>query len=132
MFTHTLIQIWQSDNGASFQGTVAVQGGLEVNIDEAIPENSTDLAVAFVADVSQLKSLFLLSDKALTIKTNSDSAPDNTIVLAAGVPLIWNNQNGLALTDTVPAAITADITALYVTNTDAAALKIRALLDPTV
>lgn len=132
MLTHTLIHVWQSDNGASFAGTVTVQAGLEVNVDEAIPESASDLEVAFAADVSQLKSLFLLSDKALTLKTNSDSAPDNTIALAAGVPFVWNHQNGVALRDTEDAAISTDIAKLYATGTDAAALKIRALLDPTV
>ena len=130
-FTHTLIVAWQS-GGSTIDGRVSSVGGLEVNVDEAIPENATDLQVAFALDVSQLKSLFIMSDKAIVIKTNSSSAPDNTFEIAADTPWMWNSGSGQALTDTSGAAVSSDVTKIYVTVTDAAALKIRALVDPTV
>ena len=131
MFTHRVVKGFSSDSAAYFQYTVASTGGLEVNVDELIPALSTDLLVNFAADVSKVLSLFIVSDVACTIKTNSDIAADNTITLAAGIPFTWTSQDGLPLTDTAPAAISTDITKLYVTSTAAANLKIRCLIDPT-
>lgn len=130
--THKLTQTFISNDGGSFSGTIESTGGLEVNVDETIPALSTDLAVAFAADVSQLKSLFILASAAMTIETNSGSAADNTITLAANVPFAWTNQGGMDLRDTGETAITTDITSLFVTSSAGGTLKIRALIDPTV
>ena len=131
-FTHTINKVFNSDSGASFIGSVASTGGMEVNVDEAIPALSTDLLVAFAADVSQVKSLFILATGAMTIETNDGSSPGNTITLAANIPFVWTSQDGLDLRDTAEAAVTVDITSIYVTSTAGGSLKIRALIDPTV
>ncbi len=130
--THTITKTFISNDGVSFSASVASSGGLEVNVDETIAGSSTDLAVAFACDVSQLKSLFILATAAMTIETNSGSASDNTITLAANVPFSWTNQDGLDLRDTGETAITTDIASLFVTSSAGGSLKIRALVDPTV
>lgn len=132
MFTHTLNRSW-SRAGEAITKSFNVTGGAENNIDEAIPADTVDQLVAFTADVSQIKSLYIVSDKDILIQTNSGSAPANTFTLAAGRPFMWSTGDA-ALADTAGVAVTVDITALYVTNaheTIAAALQIRCLVDPT-
>ncbi len=108
---------------------VSKTAGAAQEVDEAIPPNSTDLQIAgLTVDVSALQSIYLLSDKALTLETNSSSAPTETLILAANVPLFW--------TDDMPTAMRpfqSDVTALFVTELAgvAAQLKIQTLQDPT-
>lgn len=101
----------------------------QTSVDVAIPIEA-DVLVNFALDVSQIKALFILSDQDLTIETNNagpDPAPDDTISLVAGVPLVWTHDSYYAN------LLTTDITALYVTNASAAAarLRIEALHDAT-
>jgi len=131
MFTHTLNRSW-SRGSESIGATVTAEAGSELNIDESIPGNTTDALVAFVLDVSQLKSLFMLSDVDVMVETNATTGV-NVFNLLAGVPYAWIVGDA-AVRDTEGTAFTTDVTALYVTNgeADAAALQIRCLIDPTV
>jgi hypothetical protein len=133
MFTHTFNRSW-SRAGESIVKSVDVLGGAENNIDESIPAATADQLVAFSLDVSQCKGLFLVCDKDLVVKTNSNSAPANVFTLAANVPYLWIHGDA-AIRDTDGTAVTVDITSLHVDNEDAdaaAALQIRCLVDPTV
>ena len=124
--THNITWSWQSGT-TSFEHTEAVSAGLERNLDESIPDSSTDLAVTFALDQSAMKSFYLVSDQVVTIKTNNSSTPDDTLVLVASTPVVWTANCQM----TNP--ITVDVAQLYVTNASgtAATLKIRALEDPT-
>jgi hypothetical protein len=110
--------------------TVSVESVHNVDISVA---NGTDQLVAFVCDVSQLKCLYIVADGALVIETNSSSAAANTITLAANVPFQWIFGDN-PLRDTANAALTTDITSLYVTNATGGAvhLQLFAGIDPTV
>lgn len=133
MLTHTFVRGW-NNGGSSISKTLGVTSGAELNVDESIPAATTDQLVAFAMDVSQLKGLFIVSDKDLLVQTNDGTTPINTITLAAGVPFVWVNGDA-PLRDTAGAVITTDITRLYATNADAtnaALLQVRALYDPTV
>lgn len=130
--THLMIHTWQGQNGNSIAKTITSSAGSETSIDEVIPASSTDLLLAFGADVSQIKSIYICAAAAMTLETNSSSAPANVITLAAGIPYQWTNQDGVALRDTAGTTITTDITALYVTSADGGLLQIRMLIDPTV
>ena len=122
--THTLTYQWASGAG-SITHAIAVSSGAENNLDEAIPENSTDLVVAFALDVSQLKALYMVADAAMTVKTNTGA--DQTFTLVANTPMAWNSGSPIVN------PITVDITTgLKVTNTTAGTLRIRALIDPTL
>ena len=117
--------------GTAVLQSVSKTGSGSTNIREEIADSETDLLVAFVADITQMKGLFILSDQALTIKTNSSGEPQETISLLAGVPLMWH--------DTLPNQADAnpfsdDITALYVTNAsgETANLTIAMLVDATI
>lgn len=124
--SHILTFGWtQGSNSLSKQKTVT--GGQELNISEAISANQTDLLIACVIDVSQLKSIYMLASQNMTIETNSATVPGTTIVLDANEPYVWHSDSPQAN----PFGST-DVTALYVTNTTAGDLDIRALIDPTV
>ncbi len=106
----------------------SITAGAEMNLDESFT-NATDALTAFVLDVSQLKMFAIWSTGGnMTVETNSSSSPINTFTLVDGVPQIWSISQTPALTN----PITADITAIYVTNTGTAVLSIRSLYDPTV
>ena len=118
--------------GLSLNYRVEAEAGQELNIDESIPVGNNQL-LAFVCDVSQLKSFFLVADGALTVETNSGGSPANTITLAANEPFSWVDGDP-TLRDTGGTAITTDITALYITNATSGPVKLKifALVDPTV
>lgn len=98
------------------------------NIDESIPNSTTNGLVAFALTVAKLKSLYMVSDAVITVKTNSSGSPQETIALAAGCPLVWNSSDGY-----FACPFSGDVTKLYVTNTSggAAQLQIRTIVDPT-
>ena len=101
--------------------------GGEANIDEAVTDGAEQL-VAYELDISQAKMFMMWSQGGnMTVKTNSDTVPDDTISLVDGETLTWTTDEPNL---TIP--LTADVTALYVTNTGTATLKIRCLYDPTV
>ena len=132
MLTHRITSGW-SRGSENIVRSFDLSAGAENNIDETIPAGANNLAVAFALDVSQLKALFMLSDKDVTVETNSGAAPINTFALKAGVPFVWNT-NDASLRDTAGTAVATDVTGLFLTNAGAsdALLQIRALLDPTI
>lgn len=125
--THNLTLSWQSGEGASISKKVSATGGQEINISESVPDSSTDLQITCNVDVSALKSLYIVSDKDMTLETNSGSTPTDTLSLKAGVPIVWESNMGT----TNP--LTADVTALFATTgaVGAAILDFKALQDPT-
>lgn len=131
MLTHTLVIGFRGGDAITKQPSV--EGGAEINLDELIPAATNDKATIFAMDVSQLKSLFMVSDRAVTIETNNSGAPINTFSLLPNVPFVWQ-VGGPALRDTAGTAVVTDITQLFITNPGAAdaLVQIRALFDPTV
>lgn len=123
-FTHTLAWSYAT-SGDAVNSQLAATAESETRMDVAVPASSTDLLVAYTLDFSQCKGFFLLADAAMTVETNSSSAPDQTFTLAANVPVAWVDGDG-----TCP--VTDDITAIYVTSAAGGTLKIRSLVDPTV
>lgn len=101
----------------------------EVNLDMQVANAVTDGLHALTLDVSQMKTMYLYSDRAVTLETNDGTTPGATVSLAAGIPRLWSSTSG----ETNPFGST-DVTALYVTNASGAAanIKIRIGIDPTV
>lgn len=127
-FTHTITRGLSRPGSEPSSQQAAVTGGLENNLSESIPDESADLAVGWNVDQSEIQSLYISSDQDVTIKTNSDSVPDDTFALKANQPIAW------AVDDVGACPITADVTAgLFVTNASGApaALEIYCLVDPT-
>lgn len=99
-----------------------------VSIEESIPDAAANEPIAFTLDVSQLKSIYIVSDQDVLLETNDGTTPDDSISLLAGVPYVWTDDSYHAC------LLTADVTGLFITNAsgNAAAITIEALYDPTV
>lgn len=112
--------------GGGLTYSKSYSGSAEVNISETIAVG-TDTAVNCAIDVSAVKSFYVVSDKAITLETNSASSPTNTLVLKAGVPYTYDTDSY----DTFK--LTGDVTVIYVTNASGgdAALELRCVQDST-
>lgn len=126
-FNH-LMTLQIEGGGTTIRKVVTLTGGSSVAISESIADGQTDKQVTFELDQSAMQSIYIVSDQAVTIETNSGSTPTDTLTLAANIPVIWFTGSGL--TNPITADITTDI---YVTNASgsAANLQIVALTDPT-
>lgn len=129
-FTHTNSFNWSGGGNNTVTKAVALSAGGEVNVDDTIATGQTNKAVAFALDISQLKSIYIVSDVAITLKTNDGSSPQESFTLTADYPLVWYLGCGLA----VSALFAGDVTGLFVTNASGSTcnLKVRALTDPTI
>src|SRR5437660_12486493 len=125
-FNHTVTVSYSTGVGSlGFAQTFSA--GAEVNIDEDIPANQTDLLVNFAATRANIQSFIIVADQAMTVKTNSSGSPGQTFTLVANAPQIWCSTLGVARNT----FFAADITKLYVTNVTAGTLKVRCCVDPT-
>jgi hypothetical protein len=80
-----------------------------------------DLPIAFTS--ANIKSMILLANKDLTIKVNSTSAPDVTLSLKAGIPLVWQADSGYFSN---PLASATTVSHFYLTS--AASVRFQALI----
>ena len=98
-----------------------------------VPVSTTDQEIVAGIDVSQITSLFILSDGAdLLLETNysPSGSRDDYIDLIDGVPYTWSADEP----NDVACLLTTDVTTIYATNSDAsnaATLKIEVLYDST-
>jgi hypothetical protein len=122
-------EVWVrlSGLGPDLSQALALSGPSAIMLDEAIADGSTDLQVACAFALTGLQAFLLVSDQALTVKTNNSGAPQETLAIAAGKPLIYLPGTG------APALFAGAVTALFVTNASGAtaALKVRVLHDST-
>lgn len=123
---HVLTLSW-ARSGEAIAANVTVEADGETNRNLTVPASTTDFRTNIAIDVSEVKSLYIHSDVSVTIETNSSSAPDDTLTVAAGKPLVWYTGCGLAN------PLTTDVTDFYITNATGgpAAVKIRVLIDET-
>lgn len=128
MATHTITKTLQTNVGIVIDDPVILTGDEEIEIDGTIADTISNQLERVAFQRSHCKSFWLRSDQPLTIKTNSSSAPADTFTLAAKTPIEW------ALGDSGAVPLTADITALYITNASGhvAAYRLRFLVDSTL
>jgi hypothetical protein len=125
--THRTSTTVRSNAGSVTAYTGTYTGTHEYNLEKTFAIG-TDVAQDMAADVSTIVSLAIMSTTALTIETNSSSAPDDTIVLVANKPVIWNTD--MLATLGVACPLTVDITTgLFITNAAAADLTIYILFS---
>ena len=130
-FTHTVEINYRGLGTSAVLSSYPVSAGLESNINESIPDAAADQQVDWAVDISQIKSFVLRANGgALSIKTNSTSVPQETIALADGKPVHWDENAH----HTIGSIFAGDITKLYVSNSsgNAVTLEILCLVDPTV
>ncbi len=126
MFSHQ-ITVHYNGGGAIVSQDVTLQADGEDNREISFADDAADQQVALALDVSAIKALLLLSDQDLTVETNDDAAPDDTLSLTGGVPLLWYEGCGY------DCPLSVDVTDLYLTAAGGAAgtLKVQALQDST-
>lgn len=127
-FTHTFAQNC-NDGAVNTAKSRTVTDALVVNFDHTIADSVTDDDVVVAVDVSQLKSLYVVSTQDVTMEWNDGSGTQGSIALKAGAPLIWISTDGYYGN---PLGAT-DVSTLYFTNASGASADItfRALVDPT-
>jgi len=108
MPSHVLDYQWSSGNNQT-SAQVSKSADAEINAEVAVAGASTDLQVVLPIVIASLVSLYMVCDRALTVQTNDGSSPDDTISLAAGVPLVWHSTCGL------DNPLGSDVTDLYLT-----------------
>lgn len=116
----TQISAPSGDTGVAVETTA--EGDL--NVTPEIPIGANTLVNVGIP-YANLKAIFLLATVAMTLKTNDSGDPDDTIELAANVPLAWITGG----TGSNP--FTVDVAAIYVTAAAAGTLKIIGGYDPT-
>ena len=101
-------------------------GNLGIDVSVAVPATTTNQLYTLAVDVSQIQSLFLYSDGVLTLKTNSTGSPDQTLVFAANMPLVWVTG--------MPSAnpLTTDVTKFYITNATAGTLNLYGFINQSL
>jgi hypothetical protein len=126
-FTHTVSRN-VSTLGTSVGGSETITAGAQLLLDEPIPNGSTNLSLVGTLDVSQIRSIFILSTQDVVLETNSGSSPANTINLVANKPYIWSTGDYSSL------LLTTDVTGFFVTNATAnvATFTLYALYDTTI
>ena len=123
-----VIESRMSSGGSAQAKTVTLTGTSEINIEETVAADSTDLQINGAIDYSAMTALYICAAGGdLTLETNSASEPDDTLSLTDGVPLIWYTGCGHAN------PFSADVTAFFATEGASVevTLVIRALVDAT-
>ena len=96
------------------EGTTSISSTVDhtcetvLKLQETIANGATDALQLIAIDVTQLKAFAMVSDQAMTVKTNNSGTPQETFTLVANKPVVW--QAGDA------AIFAGDVTAIYVTN----------------
>lgn len=75
---------------------------------ETVNDGASDLEFAVSVDITELLVFYMKATQAMTVKTNSSGAPDETFVLAANSPVVWRAGD--------TAIFGGDVTSLFVTN----------------
>jgi hypothetical protein len=95
---------------SSKQSSVTNDGDFRIPIDIPVGANF-EVTIAFA--LANLKSIVVLVDDDVTLKTNSSGAPDDTFDLKNDEPLIWNTKSKCLNPFTEP------VTKFYFTNATA-------------
>lgn len=123
-FSHDVTTSIRRGSDTPIASTKTLTASSEVNLDEAVSVG-TDTPFNIAIDVSAVKSFYIHSDRAVTVETNSSSAPTNTLALVAGDAYTWYTGK----LDTFK--LTGDVTIIYITNASGgtANVTIRCLQD---
>jgi len=123
---------YKTAEGSITNTTDSYQGNGEVNITDTVVAGETNMEFDVAFDPATVKSMVLYSDQAVTVKTNSNSSPVDTIALMAKKQRVWNTDH-TEIKFLGGVAGTTPITSFHVANAGAvdANLKFFAVLDVT-
>lgn len=98
-----------SSGAYKIQSSKSVSPSIETYLNGTVPDGSTDLQFSIFVEATNLRSLHIQGDQALTVKTNSSGAPQETFTLDGVDPSSWVEGEGVS-------PIAGDVTSVYVTN----------------
>jgi hypothetical protein len=113
-FTHKVGQSYTTAAGTVKSVTSTYTSDFEVGLDDTVAATTTNKEFDVALTRANLQSMVLTCDKAVTVKTNSTSSPQETISLTAGQAIIWAHDH----TESAPFA--GNVTKFYVTNAGSA------------
>ncbi len=122
----TAVVNYQVD-GVVRTGNIVRQDGHRQVWIETIPADETNYPLSANFAVADLKQLFMMASRGVTLKTNDGTTPDDTFTLPEKEPTHWAVDNNIVC------PITQDVTGWFV-DTPAGAdtvLTIEALIDPS-
>lgn len=96
MRTHTFLVRYGSSNGESIDSRVVVEADAEEALDPEVVESGTPLVMSAPIDAALLQSLFVSSDRDITVKFQNGEDPDDEIDIPAGGSLFWYRDSGFA------------------------------------
>ena len=125
VFTHTLTTGYKTDEGTVTSVGQSFTGDGELGVNDSVAASTTNKHYAVAVTKTQIVAMVLYASKAVTIKTNSSSTPQETITLADGAQITWYS------TSTATCPFSSDVTGFYVTNagSSASSIKFRFLLS---
>jgi hypothetical protein len=124
MFTHKINNSYVDDSGLAIGGQSTYTGTLEKGVDTSLAVGVTDQPVLIAWTAANVQSEVFYASAAARIKTNSATVPGTTINLTPGQTIVWGHD--FLAANPIP----ADVTELFISNTDAtnsAIIKIRVL-----
>jgi len=107
--------------GTPLQQTVVLTANSSTIDSIVCAANTTNQLTTLAITKANLQLLYMVSDTAMTVKTNSSGSPQETITLTANTPYMWFTGSGI----TNP--LVSNVTALYVTSVLAGTLEVRVL-----
>lgn len=136
MNKHTISTSYKSEGGTTVAKSADIEAELSINIELEVPASTTDMHVVVNVPYATLKSVCMTCTKktgdsgtftSMLVETNSGSAADDSFTITPTNGLIWSTG------DPTANPLTADVTALYLTNSGSAVANfvLRALNDPT-
>jgi len=128
-FTHTVGITYRTAAGTIASTTDSYNADGEVNLESVIAAGANNAEHQIAFDPADTKSMVLFSNQALTIRTNNNASPIDTIVLSANKQVVWNEDH----TEDIPFNNAVPITKFYITNAgnNNAAMKAYFLQDLT-
>jgi len=131
MPSHGVQIIYTPPSGVPFQSNKSYTADGDTEVDTGaggIAGNASDAVISIAIDVSQVKSIGILSDQALVLKTNSHGSPADTLTLVANRPYEWDTDSYNTL------KFGTDVTSIHVDNPSptAARLQISVCYDSTL
>lgn len=112
VFTHSVGVLYKDDAGTISSTTHSYTDDTEYGLDGLVLAGAVNKEFDIALTLANLKSLVLFSDQAITIKTNSTSSPQDTIVLQAGKEVVWTNDGAAGGAN----PFAGNVTKFYISN----------------
>jgi hypothetical protein len=122
--TRNIIRSTQYANGATISSSYTLTGLEEYNLSALVPASATTQYEYAFTDTDVVAFSAIAQAAGLTLKWNSSGSPVSPMVLPAGVSADWDSTK-YGINNTIfPNPFQANVTTLYVTNSQAVAIQL--------